>query len=108
MNEPAILISDNTGSALLGVSRATWWRRVHDGTLPQPIKLGGVTRWRRDEIEAVIDAASAARNPERDLSMREKLTPERAAPGLGSIAVADGIAENTPPPPPTQRPDRPR
>jgi predicted DNA-binding transcriptional regulator AlpA len=46
---------------MLGVSPATVWRRVHDGTLPQPIRLGGATRWVRDELLEVISVAQAKR-----------------------------------------------
>jgi predicted DNA-binding transcriptional regulator AlpA len=56
-----VLISDKDGAIMIGCSPATWWRRVSDGTLPQPIKIGGLTRWRRDEILAAIEDASAKR-----------------------------------------------
>ena len=62
LDEPSILLSDNTGAALLGISRASWWRRVNDGTLPRPLKIGGATRWARDEIDAVIDRAKRDRD----------------------------------------------
>ena len=64
LDEPSILLSDNTGAALLGISRATWWRRVNDGTLPRPLKIGGATRWRRDELLAAIEKAAAMRDAE--------------------------------------------
>ena len=62
MQEPAILLNDNASAALLGISRATFWRRVNDGTLPRPIKLGGVTRWRRCELDAAIERAAKDRD----------------------------------------------
>ena len=62
--EPSILLSDNAGAALLGISRATFWRRVNDGSLPRPIKLGGATRWHRDELLATVAAALAKRDGE--------------------------------------------
>ena len=55
------LIRDREGAALLGCSRATWWRRVKDGTIPQPIRLAGLTRWPRSEILEVIDRLRGAR-----------------------------------------------
>jgi predicted DNA-binding transcriptional regulator AlpA len=54
-DEPGFLLSDHAGSALLGISRSTFWRRVADGTLPRPLKLGGVTRWRRTDLLAAIN-----------------------------------------------------
>ena len=59
MNDTApVLLSDNTASALLGISRATFWRRVKDGTFPQPIRIGGITRWKRSELLDAIDRAA--------------------------------------------------
>lgn len=63
-DEPAFLLSDNTSAAFLGISRATFWRRVKDGVLPKPIKLGGVTRWRRSELIAAVDRVTAERDAE--------------------------------------------
>lgn len=57
----AILLSDRQAAALFGMSRATLWRRVRDKSLPQPVRLHGLTRWRRDELLAAIDALSAER-----------------------------------------------
>lgn len=39
----------------------TAWRRVADGTLPRPIKIGGLSRWPRSEILAVIETAKVKR-----------------------------------------------
>ncbi len=36
----------------LGVS--TIWRQVRKGQLPAPLQIGGSTRWRRADIEALI------------------------------------------------------
>ena len=60
--EPAELMSDQSSAAWLGLSRATFWRRVADGTLPRPIRLGGRTLWRRSELRAVIDNLAAERD----------------------------------------------
>lgn len=45
----------------LGCSVATVWRRVADGTLPKPIKIGGMTRWSMSEIAKAIEEAKAQR-----------------------------------------------
>ncbi len=56
------LIGVNSVAELIDGSPSTVWRRVKDGLLPKPIKFGGMTRWSRAEIEAVIEAALAARD----------------------------------------------
>ncbi|WP_068114405.1 helix-turn-helix transcriptional regulator [Tropicimonas marinistellae] len=48
------LIRDVEGAAILSISKATWWRRVADGTLPKPLKIGGMSRWRRSDALAVL------------------------------------------------------
>ena len=55
----AYLMADHTAAAFLGISRATFWRRVKDGTFPAPVKIGGATRWRRSDLLAAIDRLSA-------------------------------------------------
>jgi len=55
------LLRDRDVCALLGCSRATMWRRVKDGTLPQPVRLGGISRFVAAEIHAVIEQAIADR-----------------------------------------------
>ncbi len=55
------LIRDREGAAMIGASVSTWWRRVADGTIPPAIKIGGMSRWRMSDIEAVIAKAEAHR-----------------------------------------------
>ena len=59
---PDPLLRDKEAAALLEISIATFWRRVKDGTVPPPIKIGSMSRWPRSEILAVIDRAKAARD----------------------------------------------
>lgn len=56
------LVRDVDGAFMMGCSRATFWRRVADGTIPAAIKIGGMSRWRLSDIEAVIAQAEAARS----------------------------------------------
>jgi predicted DNA-binding transcriptional regulator AlpA len=56
-----VLIRDADAAALLRCSKATFWRRVADGTIPRPIKIGGMSRWPKSEIVAVIEQAKARR-----------------------------------------------
>lgn len=55
------LIRDGDAAMLLGCSKATFWRRVADGTIPRPVKIGGMSRWPQSEIVEVIEAAKAER-----------------------------------------------
>lgn len=80
MNEPAILLSDHSAAALLGISRATFWRRVQDGTFPRPIRIAGSTRWRRDELMAAVDAVAARRAVPPSSPRAVPAAPRRKAP----------------------------
>ena len=62
MNPIDPLIRDRDGAAILGTSLPTFWRRVADGTIPRPLRIGGLSRWPRSEILAVIEAAKAQRD----------------------------------------------
>lgn len=46
---------------LLRISPASLYRRVADGTLPKPVKLGGLSRWPQSEIVAAVQAAGEIR-----------------------------------------------
>jgi predicted DNA-binding transcriptional regulator AlpA len=52
---------DAEAAAMLRCSKATFWRRVADGTIPRPIKIGGMSRWLKSEILDVIQRAEARR-----------------------------------------------
>ena len=56
-----LLITDIEVGHLLGCSRATVWRRVADGTLPAPVKIGGSSRFLHEEICRRVEQAAAAR-----------------------------------------------
>lgn len=61
MQIPDPLLTDREGAAVLSVSVPTFWRRVSDGTVPKPVKIGALSRWPQSEILAVIEAAKAKR-----------------------------------------------
>jgi len=48
------LISAAEFAELLQISTRTLWRLRSAGKVIKPIKLGGSTRWRRDEVKAWI------------------------------------------------------
>lgn len=56
------LIRDGDAARILCCSKATFWRRVADGTIPRPVKIGGMSRWPRSEILDVIELAKIERS----------------------------------------------
>ena len=59
MTDP--LLTAREGADLLQVSVPTFWRWAAKGTLPKPVKLGGMGRWPQSELLAVVEAAKASR-----------------------------------------------
>lgn len=45
---------------LIPVCPSTWWAGVADARFPAPIKIGGATVWRVEEIRELIERLSAA------------------------------------------------
>jgi len=60
INDPLLKVGE--GAAELGISVPSFWRRVADGTIGKPVKLGALSRWPRSEILAVIERAKAVRD----------------------------------------------
>ena len=58
---PDPLLNAREAAAILQISVPTFWRHVANGLVPKPVKLGGLSRWPKSEILAVIEAAKAAR-----------------------------------------------
>lgn len=50
--------------ATFGISRATLYRRVADGTFPHPVRFGGAVRWTLSDVEAVIRRSRPATTEE--------------------------------------------
>lgn len=51
-----LLLGAKQAAALCGVSPASWWTYLAAGRIPLPIKIGGRTLWRREELEKWIAA----------------------------------------------------
>jgi predicted DNA-binding transcriptional regulator AlpA len=56
------LLTARESARLLQVSVPTFWRRVADGTVTKPIKIGALSRWPQTEIFGVIEKAKALRD----------------------------------------------
>lgn len=55
------LLSARESAAVLQISVPTFWRRVADGTVTKPVKIGALSRWPQSEVLAVIEQAKARR-----------------------------------------------
>jgi predicted DNA-binding transcriptional regulator AlpA len=55
------LLTDKESAPIFNFSVPTFHRRVADGTIPKPIKIGGLARWPKSELLAVIAALKAKR-----------------------------------------------
>jgi predicted DNA-binding transcriptional regulator AlpA len=62
MSDERLLIRAEQAAHMLDMGRSTFWAHVKSGDLPQPIKIGGLTRWRLAEIRqfAAIPTTSAS------------------------------------------------
>ena len=45
-------VNDAAAAALFGISRSGWWSGVKKKQFPQPVKIGGSTRWSVNELNA--------------------------------------------------------
>jgi predicted DNA-binding transcriptional regulator AlpA len=45
-----------------GINPATAYRWVKSGLLPKPLKVGGLSRWNRDEVLAAFAKMTGGRN----------------------------------------------
>ena len=51
-----MLLTEKDAAARLGISSSTIRRRVADGTVPPPVKLGALTRYKLSDILRYIDS----------------------------------------------------
>jgi len=56
-----LTVSAVEAAALIGVSKSTWYAWTDAGRTPAPLKVGGRTLWRFDELQAWIDAGAPPR-----------------------------------------------
>lgn len=55
-----LLIPDKQAAEMLSIGRSTFWREVKAGNLPQPVKIGGVTRWRLSDLRRCVEQPATA------------------------------------------------
>lgn len=50
MTDDRILVAAQDAARMLSMGRSTFWEHVKAGNLPQPVKIGGITRWRVEDL----------------------------------------------------------
>lgn len=59
----SLTLGCDEAAALLGMSRATFWKLHSNGKVPLPIRFSDrVVRWRRKELEAWVNAGCPPRD----------------------------------------------
>jgi predicted DNA-binding transcriptional regulator AlpA len=53
-----ILVTAVEGARMLSMGRSTFWRAVSAGMLPQPVRIGGLTRWRVSDLMRAVGPTS--------------------------------------------------
>lgn len=51
---PPLLVPAAKAAAMLSMGRSTFWREVASGTLPRPVRVGGLTRWRVADLQQYV------------------------------------------------------
>jgi predicted DNA-binding transcriptional regulator AlpA len=59
MPTPNGLMTAPEVAAYFGCNVSSVWRWTRNGVLPKPVKIAGLTRWRRSEIEALTEREAA-------------------------------------------------
>ena len=54
--ESIALLTAKQVTAWLQISQRTLWRMRSAGQLPEPLRLGGTVRWRKEELDAWLAA----------------------------------------------------
>jgi predicted DNA-binding transcriptional regulator AlpA len=57
----ALLVSADVAGPMCGRSEASWWRDHAAARIPAPVKLGGRTMWRVQELRHWVEAGCPAR-----------------------------------------------
>ena len=70
VGEPCLIAAADL-ARLLNVSTRTLWRLRSAGQVPQPIRLGGVVRWRLEEIRKWVAAGCPAEQARENGSRRK-------------------------------------
>ncbi len=54
-----LLVPATEAARMLSMGESTFWRKVKEHVIPQPVKIGGMTRWRVSDLQRFIEALPA-------------------------------------------------
>lgn len=54
MTAEKILVPVAEAAQMLSMGKSTFWREVAKGTIPAPVKIGGLTRWRVQDLQQFL------------------------------------------------------
>jgi len=62
MNEK-LLVPAVEAAEMLSMGRSTFWNKVREKKLPQPVKVAGLTRWRVSDLRSFVDTTCRLNPP---------------------------------------------
>jgi len=51
-----LLVDDKGAAAMLDMGRSTFREKVRIGLMPQPVRIGGLTRWRVADLRRFVES----------------------------------------------------
>ena len=55
-----LLVPAAEAAEMLSMGRSTFWNKVKENKLPQPMKVAGLTRWRVSDLQQFVEQRFAA------------------------------------------------
>lgn len=55
VNDTKILVQAAEAAKMLSMGESTFWRKVGEKKLPQPVKIAGMTRWRVTDLQQHVE-----------------------------------------------------
>ena len=66
-----LLITAQEFADLMQLSVRTLWRLSSAGQIPEPVRIGGTVRWRRDEVHSWVEQGCPTPQPRENGSRRK-------------------------------------
>ncbi|VTU28857.1 putative transcriptional regulator [Variovorax sp. PBL-H6] len=57
--EQKILVTAAEAAKMLSMGQSTFWRKVGEKKLPEPVKIAGMTRWRVADLHACVETPAS-------------------------------------------------